>query len=175
MKYVYWFGPLVNGMAGVEEHDELKNKENKRNRWPRRKRHRGLARAKMSLVKVGERNNTNMNHLNRRFVKTIKGFYAIHCRDFPVFRKISTNVEWQWDSWVPRFCFRKMVRRRQCSGNGSEISCAQQKDERLLLLHEVLEFKKEKVFGHLDITPVKIQGKHMALECGRPESNQSDG
>ena len=66
------------------------------------------------------------------------------------------------DNGIPEclaFCFRKMVRRRQCSGNGSEISCAQQKDERLLLLHEVLEFKKEKVFGHLDITPVKIQGK----------------
>ena len=57
------------------------------------------------------------------------------------------------------FCFRKMVRRRQCSGNGSEINCAQQKDERLLLLHKVLELKKEKVPGHLDITPVKIQGK----------------
>lgn len=66
------------------------------------------------------------------------------------------------DNGIPEclaFCFRKMVRRRQCSGNGSEISCAQQKDERLLLLHEVLEFKKEKVPGHLDITPVKIQGK----------------
>ena len=48
-------------MAGVEEHAKLKNKEKiSGNRLPRRKRHGGLARAKMSLVKVGERNNTNM-------------------------------------------------------------------------------------------------------------------
>ena len=57
-------------MAGVEEHAKLKNKEKiSGNRLPRRKRHGGLARAKMSLVKVGERNNTNMKHLNRRFLK----------------------------------------------------------------------------------------------------------
>lgn len=57
-------------MAGVEEHAELKNEEKvSGNRLPRRKRHRGLARAKMSLMKVGERNNTNMKHLIRRLVK----------------------------------------------------------------------------------------------------------
>lgn len=47
----------------MEEHAELKNEEKiSGNRLSRRKRHRAVARAKMSLMKLGERNNTNMKH-----------------------------------------------------------------------------------------------------------------
>lgn len=70
MKRVHQFWHLVNGMA---EHAELKNEEKiSGNRLPRGKRQKEAARAKVSLMEAGERHNTNMKHLIRRFVKTIK-------------------------------------------------------------------------------------------------------
>ena len=70
MKRVHQFWHLVNGMA---EHAELKNEEKiSGNRLPRGKRQKEAARAKVSLMEAGERHSTNMKHLIRRFVKTIK-------------------------------------------------------------------------------------------------------